>query len=87
MVVGLEATNSGRNRPAAQRCDAQRASPMISAEGPIPDHLAMGTSRAIGTDPSGGPSEVTQPPIRRPCNGTRTIDPIDTRSRSDSGTT
>ncbi len=54
---------------------------MISADGPMPDHLANGTRRSTGTEPSGGPRLTTQPPTRRPCNGTRTIDPTATRAR------
>ena len=65
---GLAATRNGLKRPAPQRRDAQRASSMISADGPIPDHFANGTSRSTAIDPSGGPSDTTQPPTRRPCN-------------------
>ena len=68
----------------AHRQAAQPASSITPAGGPYPETAAMGD----GVTPAGGSTSTptTQPPTRRPCNGTRTRVPIRTSPRHFSGT-
>ena len=84
--AGCAATRNGRNRPAPQRM--RRPAGEVDDLSRRPDarpfrqrHEPLDRHRTVGR-----PRPTTQPPTRRPCNGTRTIDPTATRARRGSGT-
>ncbi len=82
LVGGLAVTRNGRSRVAPQRTAAHRARSISSGPGPRELTWAIGRSAVVG--PPRGSSSTTQPRTRRPCSGTRTIEPI--RTSSPSGT-
>ena len=88
LVGGLAVTRNGRSRPARPAHDAHRASSISSAR-----RAERRTTLASGTQPVDVDGDrrrirraTTQPPTRRPCSGTRTIDPTRDVAASSSGT-
>ena len=76
---GDAATRNGRERRAAQRIDAHSASSNNSTSGPCPVIFEIGFSDFRSTAASSKSTmSLIHPPIRRPCNSTRTIVPIRT---------